>query len=304
MFAVIKHLRKMYDATNGVREFDLEIAKGEFITLLGPSGCGKTTVLRMLGGFLTPDRGQILLDGKDITPLAPEERPVSTVFQNYSLFSHLSVLDNVAFGLIHAKKQKKLQARELSLPFVELVGLSGYEHTPVTKLSGGQMQRVAIARSLAIEPDLLLMDEPFSNLDAALRTRLRKDLKLLQKKLKMTLIFVTHDQEEALSLSDRIVVMDQGEIRQIGSPKDVYYEPQNDFVRDFFGGIEAQFSVRSEELELVRGGDWVIRNGMFYGSFTEYDLERNGETVRVTVFGKHDEFHTGEQADIRPIETS
>lgn len=299
MFLEINQLQHLYDEKNGVREFSLSIEKAEFVTILGPSGCGKTTVLRMLGGFLRPQRGQVVLDGQDITHKDPEERPVSTIFQNYALFTHMTVLENICFGLENYRKLSKANAVEAAQQYIKLVGLAGYEKTNVQKLSGGQQQRVAIARSLAIEPKLLLLDEPFSNLDAALRERVRQDLITLQKQLHITMIFVTHDQEEALSLSDRIVVMDQGEIRQIGQPTEIYRQPQNAFVRDFLGGVEPHFALRSEDLEILPGSQGEVVEKSFLGATTAYIVAWKGERIRVTTLGSEPGFDLGDKVDIR-----
>ena len=214
MYLELTGVRKMYDEDNGVKHIDLAVEKGMLMTLLGPSGCGKTTLLNLLGGFLKPDAGSIFLDGQEITSHAPEERPVSTVFQSYALFPHMNVLENVCYGLRFFHRMKKRDAVPVAEKYLDIVGLSEYEKAPVTALSGGQQQRVALARAMATEPKVLLLDEPLSNLDASLRLRMRGELKRLQRKTGMTMIFVTHDQEEALSLSDRIAVMKQGCIVQ------------------------------------------------------------------------------------------
>ena len=235
MYLELTGVRKMYDEDNGVKQIDLAVEKGMLLTLLGPSGCGKTTLLNLLGGFLKPDAGSIFLDGQEITSCVPEERPVSTVFQSYALFPHMNVLENVCYGLRFFHRMKKRDAVPVAEKYLDIVGLSEYEKAPVTALSGGQQQRVALARAMATEPKVLLLDEPLSNLDASLRVRMRGELKQLQRKTGMTMIFVTHDQEEALTLSDTIVVMSEGKIQQIGTPIDIYNEPINSFVADFIG---------------------------------------------------------------------
>ena len=204
MYLELTAVRKMYDEDNGVKQIDLAVEKGMLLTLLGPSGCGKTTLLNLLGGFLKPDAGSIFLDGQEITSHVPEERPVSTVFQSYALFPHMNVLENVCYGLRFFHRMKKRDAVPVAEKYLDIVGLSEYAKTSVTALSGGQQQRVALARAMATEPKVLLLDEPLSNLDASLRLRMRGELKRLQRKTGMTMIFVTHDQEEALSISDRI----------------------------------------------------------------------------------------------------
>ncbi|MBR6823021.1 MAG: ABC transporter ATP-binding protein, partial [Clostridia bacterium] len=213
---------------------NLYIKRNEFVTLLGPSGCGKTTLLRLLGGFEAPTSGDILFEGKSIVDVPPYKRRLNTVFQRYALFPHYDVFDNVAFGL----KIKKLPKDEIKKKVEEklaLVGLSGYEKRSVDTLSGGQMQRVAIARALVNEPELLLLDEPLGALDLKFRKEMQLELKRMQKQLGITFVYVTHDQEEALSMSDTIAVMDSGRILQIGTPQDIYNEPINSFVADFIG---------------------------------------------------------------------
>ena len=213
---------------------NLYIRKKEFVTLLGPSGCGKTTTLRMIGGFETPTRGKILFGGADMTDVPPYRRRVNTVFQKYALFPHLNVFDNVAFGLTIAKVPKAEIKRRVAA-MLEMVGLKGFEKRGIDALSGGQQQRVAIARALVNEPEVLLLDEPLGALDQRLRKDMQLELKKMQQRLGITFIYVTHDQEEALTMSDTIVVMKGGRIQQIGTPKDIYNEPANAFVADFIG---------------------------------------------------------------------
>ncbi|MBQ3871909.1 MAG: ABC transporter ATP-binding protein [Clostridia bacterium] len=231
---LIKNVSKEFDGVEVLSNINLYIKRNEFVTLLGPSGCGKTTLLRLLGGFETPTSGDILFEGKSIVDVPPYKRRLNTVFQRYALFPHYDVFDNVAFGL----KIKKLPKDEIKKKVGEklaLVGLSGYEKRSVDTLSGGQMQRVAIARALVNEPELLLLDEPLGALDLKFRKEMQLELKRMQKQLGITFVYVTHDQEEALSMSDTIAVMDSGRILQIGTPQDIYNEPINSFVADFIG---------------------------------------------------------------------
>ena len=222
---------------NGERILDginLYFNDHEFLTLLGPSGCGKTTTLRIIGGFLTPTSGQVLFDGKCVNDVPPYQRQINTVFQRYALFPHLDVFDNIAFGLKVAKLPKP-EIQERVTEMLGIVGLKGYEHRRVDSLSGGQQQRVAIARALVNRPKVLLLDEPLAALDLRLRKDMQNELKRIQQAMGITFIYVTHDQEEALSMSDTVVVMDKGRIQQIGKPEDIYNEPKNAFVADFIG---------------------------------------------------------------------
>ena len=230
----IRHISKVFDNKSVIEDLSLTVDQKEFITILGPSGCGKTTTLRMIGGFDKPDSGEILLDGQNINNLAPDKRAVNTVFQKYSLFSHMTVSDNIAFGLKLKKKSKQYIQDKISYA-LKLVDLEGYEHRKPTSLSGGQQQRIAIARAIVNEPKILLLDEPLGALDLKLRQDMQRELVTLNKELGITFIYVTHDQEEALTMSDRIIVMNQGYIQQMGSPEDIYNEPVNAFVADFIG---------------------------------------------------------------------
>ena len=230
----LDNVSKSYEGHLVLDELNLTISENSFVTLLGPSGCGKTTTLRLLAGFETPDKGRILFDGKDITQLPPNRRQVNTVFQNYSLFSHMDVAENIAFGpKIHGKPRDYI--RDKIRYALKLVNLDGYEHANIVDLSGGQQQRVAIARAIVNEPRVLLLDEPLSALDRKLRRSMQLELIKIKEELGITFVFVTHDQEEALSMSDIVVVMNQGYIQQIGTPESIYNEPENAFVADFIG---------------------------------------------------------------------
>jgi len=230
----LKNISKNFEDQQVLKGIDLNIYENEFLTLLGPSGCGKTTLLRIIGGFEEPSNGQLIFDGKDISKVPPYKREVNTVFQKYALFPFLNVADNIAFGLNLKKMDKDVIEKKVSR-MLELVGLKGFEKRDVTLLSGGQQQRVAIARALVNEPKVLLLDEPLGALDAKLRKDMQTELKKIQKEVGITFIFVTHDQEEALSMSDTIVVLNDGVIQQIGTPMDIYNEPQNRFVAEFIG---------------------------------------------------------------------
>lgn len=229
-----RHIVKDFDGQIVLKGIDLDIYENEFVTLLGPSGCGKTTLLRILGGFLEPSEGKVIFDGKDITNLPPYKRELNTVFQKYALFPHLNVYENIAFGL-KLKKVSKDVIEQKVMKMLKLIGLEGYEKKDVTLLSGGQQQRVAIARALVNEPSVLLLDEPLGALDLKLRKEMQYELKRIQQEVGITFIFVTHDQEEALTMSDKIVVMKDGEIQQVGTPQDIYNEPVNRYVANFIG---------------------------------------------------------------------
>lgn len=299
-----------FDEEAVLNGLSLDIHDEEFVTLLGPSGCGKTTTLRVIGGFLSPKSGNVFFDDVDITNLPPYKRQVNTVFQKYALFPHLNVFENVAFGL----RLKKLPEREIQdkvLEMLELVGLKGYERRGVENLSGGQQQRVAIARALVNQPKVLLLDEPLGALDLKLRKEMQTELKRIQQSLEITFVYVTHDQEEALTMSDTVVVMNKGIIQQIGSPEDIYNEPHNAFVADFIGesnildgmmprdfvvefagqiftcvdsGFEAnelvQIVVRPEDIRVVPAVQGqltgVVTNVVFKGVHFEMTVEQSG----------------------------
>ena len=230
----LRNISVSFDGVQILENLNLSIKDGEFITFLGPSGCGKTTTLRVIAGFLQPDGGEVLFENKNMNGVPPHKRQVNTIFQRYALFPHLTVAENIAFGL-KVKKTPKAEIAKKVQEMLSLVNLKGFDHRMVDSLSGGQQQRVAIARALAVDPKVLLLDEPLGALDLKLRKDMQVELKKIQQSLGITFIYVTHDQEEALSMSDTIVVMDGGKIQQIGSPTDIYNEPVNAFVADFIG---------------------------------------------------------------------
>ena len=232
MYLELLILKKNFGEKQVVQDLSLSLNKGELLCILGSSGCGKTTTLNMAGGFLSPDGGKILLDGEDITSLGPERRPVTTVFQSYGLFPHMTVLQNVVYGL-KFRHIGRAQAKAKGMEYLDMVGLADYASAHIYEISGGQQQRVALARALIIEPKLCLLDEPFSNLDAALRVKMRGELKRLQKQLDMTMIFVTNDQEEAILLGDQMAIIEQGRLIQCDTPENIYKNPSCEFVRDF-----------------------------------------------------------------------
>ena len=254
--SVIVSLRDIVVEFDGQRILDglnLDIHDKEFVTLLGSSGCGKTTTLRLIAGFLEPTSGKVLLKGEDITGVPPYKRPVNTVFQKYALFPHLNVFENVAFGL-RLKKMDEETIRRKVRDMLEVVGLKGFERRSIGQMSGGQQQRVAIARSLVNEPEILLLDEPLGALDLKLRKEMQLELKRLQREMNITFIYVTHDQEEALTMSDTVVVMNKGNIQQIGSPQDIYNEPRNAFVAKFIGDSNIVDGIMEKDFLVSFGG--------------------------------------------------
>jgi spermidine/putrescine transport system ATP-binding protein len=263
-------LTKEFADVTAVDGIDLHVPAGEFFSLLGPSGCGKTTTLRMIAGFERPTSGEILLDGTDVAYTPPHQRNVNTVFQNYALFPHLNVFDNIAFGLRRAKRPKA-EVRDRVGKALELVQLSGYERRKSSQLSGGQQQRVALARALVLNPAVLLLDEPLGALDAKLRKALQIELKSLQQEVGITFLYVTHDQEEALTMSDRLAVMNGGRVEQVGAPRDVYEDPETLFVADFLGVSNLM------EARVVSAGASACRVAV-----DGYELETRGTGLNVT----------------------
>ena len=266
----LKHITKTFeDGFVAVEDFNLTVKRGEFVTFLGPSGCGKTTTLRMIAGFEIPTEGEILLDGKEIGNLPPNKRPINTVFQRYALFPHLNIFDNIAFGL-KLKKLPKDEIKRKVKKVLEMVDLEGFETRKVATLSGGQQQRIAIARALVNEPEILLLDEPLGALDLKMRKEMQLELKSMHERLGITFIYVTHDQEEALTMSDKIVVMSEGRMQQIGTPEDIYNEPKNAFVADFIGESNIFTGIMTDKLKVrFCGAEFVCVDDVEHGRLVE-----------------------------------
>ena len=281
----LENVSKSYDGELILDDLSLTIHENEFVTLLGPSGCGKTTTLRIIGGFEKPDKGQVFFDRMDITYLAPNKRPLNTVFQKYALFTHMDVADNIAFGLKIRNKSREYIEDKIHYA-LKLVNLSGYEHRMPSSLSGGQQQRVAIARAIVNEPKVLLLDEPLGALDLKLRQDMQYELIRLKEELGITFIYVTHDQEEALTMSDHIVVMNQGYIQQEGSPEDIYNEPENAFVADFIGdsNIIKATMVRDELVNILNTDFICVDKG--FGENTPVDVVIRPEDVELVERGE------------------
>jgi len=323
MYLSLEKITKVFPPRGGasevsaVKEADLQIERGELVTLLGPSGCGKTTTLRMIAGFEFPSSGRILLDGKEINTLPPNKRDMSMVFQSYAIFPHLNIFENIAYGL-NVQRLPRTEIDRRVKKVMDLVQLGGYEKRAPNQLSGGQQQRVALARALVMEPKVLLMDEPLSNLDAKLRESMRSEIRRIQRSLGITSVYVTHDQIEAMTLSDRVVIMNQGLIEQAGTPVEVYRHPRTRFVADFIGranfipavvlngkpgelsvsvfgqqlqlaavkdtfreGSQITLLARPEMIELAPQGDLtgIVRRASYLGNLFDYDVEVGGQLL-------------------------
>lgn len=279
----IKNIKKSFKKSEVLKGIDIEINKGELVCFLGPSGCGKTTLLRIIAGLETKNSGEVTLEGKDITPLAPSKRNIGIVFQNYALFPNLTIAENIAYGLVN-KKIKKSEIDKKVNEMLALVGLEEAKNKYPSEISGGQQQRVALARAIVLQPDILLLDEPLSALDAKVRESLRAEIKRIQKKLNITTIMVTHDQEEALTMGDKIVVFNNGHVMQIGTPEEIYYNPKNDFTADFIGKINFVTSddgdkkyMRPECIEFSKESKSEYKSGIVR------DIEFRGNIYRVLV---------------------
>ena len=276
-FLEINNVSKRFGATEAVSDFNLQIEKGELVSFLGPSGCGKTTTLRMVAGFEIPTDGGIVMDGKDITDMPPNQRDVGMVFQSYALFPNMTVAGNIGFGLKVMKKSADETQQRVS-EMLGLINMPDYAHRYPYQLSGGQQQRVALARALALRPDVLLLDEPLSALDAKIRVSLRAEIRAIQRKLGITAIYVTHDQEEALSLSDRVVVMNAGRMEQVGTPFEIYNFPQTSFVASFVGTLN---TTEAEVVDPTRG--LISMDGVQFVSADDLNGRKKGDKVRISI---------------------
>ena len=297
---ILKNISHSYGETKVLQDINLTIHKGEFFTLLGPSGCGKTTLLRILAGFIEPTQGQIFIGDTDVSGWGPEKRNMGIVFQNYALFPNMTVKENIAYGLKIRKKSKSF-INEKCEYYMELAGLSALAERKIHELSGGQQQRVAIARALVIEPQMLLLDEPMSNLDVALRVKMREEIRAIQQKIGITTLFITHDQQEALAISDKIAVMKDGYALQVGSPKEIYNHPNSDFVANFVGTSNicekadgSTVYVRPEQMKLSRQADGdsmevTVKEVKFVGMYYEYVVQANGKEYRIVESNRGDD---------------
>lgn len=287
----IKNMKKKYKNGDGVENINIDVYEGEFLTMLGPSGCGKSTILRTLGGFLDIDEGEILIDGRPVQNLPPEKRPTAMVFQSYNLWPHMTVYDNLAFGL-EIKKMPKDQIKREIEKGLKLVKMESFANKYPGQLSGGQQQRVAIARALLLKPSVLLLDEPFSALDAKIRAQMREELKKIQEELNITVVFVTHDQEEAMALSHRIVVMNKGIVEQIGTPTEIYDRPATEYVASFIGEMNffhendgSTIAVRPEDVVITKeeqsgAVQGYVRTIMVLGHYVEVNVDVGDNVVK------------------------
>ncbi|MBY5943771.1 ABC transporter ATP-binding protein [Photobacterium rosenbergii] len=287
----VHELKKVFSSGDGVKGVNFHVSDGELVSLLGPSGCGKTTVLRAIGGFNDIDSGEVIIDGHDISGLTPDERPTSMVFQGYNLWPHMTVFENLALGL-KIRKINKLEIEAQVREMLAILKMDDHINKYPDQLSGGQQQRVAIARSLLLKPKVLLMDEPFSALDAKIRRYMREELRKIQHQLGITILFVTHDQEEALSLSDRIIVMNKGNIEQVGTPDEIYHQPKTRFVAEFIGemnfiekGTET-IAFRPEHISVAEENydfTGVVQSKMSFGLFSKLILDTQYGEIRVAM---------------------
>ena len=300
MYLSLKDISKKYKDKEILKNITFDIGEGELVCILGPSGCGKTTLLNIIGGFISDFSGDVLLSDENINNIPPEKREIATVFQSYGLFTHKNVIDNVSYGLKLLKIDKNTRENRAK-EMLEKVGLAGYEKKKIKELSGGEQQRVAIARSMVLNPKLLLLDEPLSNLDVHLRDVMRKEIKRIQKQFGVTMIIVTHDQEDAFKLADRVIVINEGHIEQIGTPEELYKEPKNNFISSFIGEnniIDENLVIRPEEIsiKLDSSGEGKVVDVTYLGATVEYLVETpDGNTLKVLTMSTAERFNIGDK---------
>ena len=304
MYLSLKNISKKYKDKEILKNITFDIKEGELVCILGPSGCGKTTLLNIIGGFVSDYSGDVLLSNENINNIPPEKREIATVFQSYGLFTHKNVIDNVSYGLKLLKIDKNMRGKR-ARDMLEKVGLAGYEKKKIKELSGGEQQRVAIARSMVLNPKLLLLDEPLSNLDVHLRDVMRKEIKRIQKQFGVTMIIVTHDQEDAFKLADRVIVINEGHIEQVGTPEELYKEPKNNFISSFIGEnniIDESLVIRPEEIfiKLDSSGEGKVVDVTYLGATVEYLVETpDGNTLKVLTMSTAERFNNGDKVSIQ-----
>lgn len=300
MYLSLKNISKKYKDKEILKNISFDIKEGELICILGPSGCGKTTLLNIIGGFISDFSGDVLLSDENINNIPPEKREIATVFQSYGLFTHKNVIDNVSYGLKLLKIDKNTRENRAK-EMLEKVGLASYEKKKIKELSGGEQQRVAIARSMVLNPKLLLLDEPLSNLDVHLRDVMRKEIKRIQKQFGVTMIIVTHDQEDAFKIADRVIVINEGHTEQIGTPEELYKEPKNNFISSFIGEnniIDENLVIRPEEIsiKLDSSGEGKVVDVTYLGATVEYLVETpDGNTLKVLTMSTAERFNIGDK---------
>lgn len=304
MYLSLKNISKKYKDKEILKNISFDIKEGELVCILGPSGCGKTTLLNIIGGFVSDFSGDVLLSDENINNIPPEKREIATVFQSYGLFTHKNVIDNVSYGLKLLKIDKNTRENRAK-EMLEKVGLASYEKKKIKELSGGEQQRVAIARSMVLNPKLLLLDEPLSNLDVHLRDIMRKEIKRIQKQFGVTMIIVTHDQEDAFKLADRVIVINEGHIEQIGTPEELYKEPKNNFISSFIGEnniIDKNLIIRPEEIsiKLDSSGEGKVVDVTYLGATVEYLVETpDGNTLKVLTMSTAERFNIGDKVFVQ-----
>lgn len=304
MYLSLKNISKKYKDKEILKNITFDINEGELVCILGPSGCGKTTLLNIIGGFVSDYSGDVLLSNENINNIPPEKREIATVFQSYGLFTHKNVIDNVSYGLKLLKIDKNTR-RKRAKEMLEKVGLAGYDKKKIKELSGGEQQRVAIARSMVLNPKLLLLDEPLSNLDVHLRDVMRKEIKRIQKQFGVTMIIVTHDQEDAFKLADRVIVINEGCIEQIGTPEELYKHPKSNFISSFIGEnniIDKNLVIRPEEItiKLDNSGKGKVVDVTYLGATVEYLVETtDGNILKVLTMSTVERFNIGDRVSVR-----